>query len=628
MAGSADLQQQCSDLLSQLKTNQVNLWQRLTSSTGPSSLDNNLETQFSNKKPEYARQKLKSIMKNKGRCATGTEGAARPISSSAESQMLTKSCKGPATSSSFQLLEEGQSKMSSKEEFRQDKNNSRPKLIQGEKDEYLSTDVLQDYFESRTTNSLMEGGTDSFNGAVSAEDNAMPQFADKPTTPLSVQRRRIIDRNVHVDSKLSDEDLQELERNTRGLNFSYSQSMDAAGDQSMVCKETAVGGEGSEAVEEGQGEEGRSGDTELTYQKHLVDRGNNRQLNTFIRDTTIKPKTILNSTHSVSHNYSKQGPGVSFQSTSSASGNSSLFRSQARERRLLGYDWIAALVGNDTGLIDESESYFQELRDFRRSNRDECCNDFYMEGPFTLSESEPPAVEKAIKDTKVQPFTVNDRLFTVPVTENLLGEPLEPGNKDRPQEEPTQEEPRFVRVSIPRATLQMPYKVRPHRRRSFDASDSCSLMDHCLKGWNAVSPATLPTASGVSLTDAMSGVNPKHTTTLKEAEKAACMHHWPLLTDPQPSRPQALPPWRRQLLDTTTLPLPAPPHAPPSSSSSLSLSLSSSLAGAGLQGARSGDVQRRTDELLNSTYSMMYEMQKMREAREEEQRRHCGKMVS
>ena len=80
-----------------------------------------------------------------------------------------------------------------------------------------------------------------------------------------------------------------------------------------------------------------------------------------------------------------QGPGVSFQNASSASGASSLFRSQARDRRMLGYDWIAALVNNDAGLMDESESYFQELREFRRCNRDECSNDFYMEWVLSIS---------------------------------------------------------------------------------------------------------------------------------------------------------------------------------------------------------------------------------------------------
>lgn len=608
---AADLQQQCTDLLNQLKANQASLWHRLDSTTGTSSLDNNLETQLPNKKPEYARQKLKSIIKNKDKCAPGT---ARPPSSIAGSEMFAKSLKGTTMSSTHQLPHE-KAKVSSEEDLRLDENNCRPKVVQGESDEHVDPNVMQDYFESRTSNSLMEGGTESFtSGAVSSEDNTKPQFAGKPTTPTSVRRRRIIDRNVHVDSKLSDAELQELERNTRGLNFSYSQSMEAEDDQN-VCQMKKPVAENNEPLEERKETEGTTQDMELTYQKCLVDRGNNRQLNNFIKDTTIKPKTILNSTH----NYSKQGPGVSFLSSSNSSGTSSLFRNQTRERRLLGYDWIAALVNNDTGLMDESESYFQELREFRRHNRDECCNDFYMEGPFTLTETEPPAVEKAIKDTKVQPFTVNDRLFTVPVTENLLGEPLDPGNKEKAKEEPTQEEPRFVRVSIPRSTLEMPYKVQPHRRRSFDASDSCSLMDHCLMGWNAVSPATLPTASGVSLTDAICGVNPKHTTTLAEAEKAACMHHWPLLTDLQ-SRPEALTTWRKQYMDTTMNFL----HP-----DTMSLSLSSSLGGgSSRQIARPGDVQRKTDELLNSTYSMMYEMQKVRELREEEQRRQRGSMVS
>ena len=47
--------------------------------------------------------------------------------------------------------------------------------------------------------------------------------------------------------------------------------------------------------------------------------------------------------------------------------------------------------------------------------------------------------------SEVQPFTVNERLFTVPVTENLLGEPLDLGNRDSRKTEPTQDNPRFVR---------------------------------------------------------------------------------------------------------------------------------------------------------------------------------------
>ena len=33
----------------------------------------------------------------------------------------------------------------------------------------------------------------------------------------------------------------------------------------------------------------------------------------------------------------------------------------------------------------------------------------------------------------------------------------------------------FPRVSIPRSTLMSPYRVKPHRRKSFDPTDSCAL---------------------------------------------------------------------------------------------------------------------------------------------------------
>lgn len=49
------------------------------------------------------------------------------------------------------------------------------------------------------------------------------------------------------------------------------------------------------------------------------------------------------------------------------------------DQRLLGYDWIAALLDNDSALIDQSESFFNELREFRKSYKDECSNRFYME---------------------------------------------------------------------------------------------------------------------------------------------------------------------------------------------------------------------------------------------------------
>ena len=106
--------------------------------------------------------------------------------------------------------------------------------------------------------------------------------------------------------------------------------------------------------------------------------------------------------------------------------------------------------------------------------------------------------------------------------------------------------------------------------------------------------------------------------TMAAAEKAASTFHWPLLTDPRPN-PDSLPTWRRQYMDTTlNFPLPESP----------SLSLSSSLGGSRGSAAPSGSLRRKTDELLDSTYSMMYEMQRAREQREVERAKEIGKAAS
>ena len=298
MAAGTDLQQQCQDLLSKLRTNQVSIHQGLISSCGASSLDNNLEKQLPQQKPEYARQKLKSIMKNgNGRSAVSDGHRVIPGSSKENSafKRQPEKVQGPKPGES-----------NGKEILKTDIP-ERSKLAQGtnkDSDPQADTDAMHDYFQSGVSNSLMEGGIDSFQEPVSTEDNAQLSVGPaKPTTPTSVRRRRIIDRNVHVDSKLDDEDLQELEKNARGLNFSYSQAL---ADEDTLRKTHPAEVRENTNENNSCGVAGRDEDATLSYQKCLVDRGNNRQLNNFIRDTTIKPKSLLNSTQSMSTSYSKQ----------------------------------------------------------------------------------------------------------------------------------------------------------------------------------------------------------------------------------------------------------------------------------------------------------------------------------
>ena len=65
MSACSDLQQQCLELLSELKTNQTTLKQAIPDhpDAGLSTIDKNLETRLQGQKPDYARQKLRSIMK-------------------------------------------------------------------------------------------------------------------------------------------------------------------------------------------------------------------------------------------------------------------------------------------------------------------------------------------------------------------------------------------------------------------------------------------------------------------------------------------------------------------------------------------------------------------------------------
>ena len=43
-----------------------------------------------------------------------------------------------------------------------------------------------------------------------------------------------------------------------------------------------------------------------------------------------------------------------------------------KETSFLGYDWIAGALDNDSSVTDQSDGFFEELKEFRRVNRDEC----------------------------------------------------------------------------------------------------------------------------------------------------------------------------------------------------------------------------------------------------------------
>jgi len=52
-------------------------------------------------------------------------------------------------------------------------------------------------------------------------------------------------------------------------------------------------------------------------------------------------------------------------------------RNEISREEMMGYDWIAALLDQSSApeFSDKHESYFRELKEFRRVNRDECLNE-------------------------------------------------------------------------------------------------------------------------------------------------------------------------------------------------------------------------------------------------------------
>ncbi|XP_078094978.1 migration and invasion inhibitory protein [Mustelus asterias] len=236
------------------------------------------------------------------------------------------------------------------------------------------------------------------------------------------------------------------------------------------------------------------------YLDWLLGEGNDRHKEQFIR-VTRKPKSILLESHSKVAKPDDMGH-VTFLSPQQESS----LRAEVQARRpLLGYDWIAGLMDIDSPMSEKSEQYFMELQDFRRVNKEECVHQEYMEAEELTDQT--PVQEKLDYNRHIHQCThsyrVNSRLFAVPLEPVAACPVCKTPKSKRPH---TMEEPAYIRVSIPRSTLLPPHKYKPHRRKSFDPTDSLSLPSHCLLGWENTMPSTTPIANTLDL---RSTVEPK-----------------------------------------------------------------------------------------------------------------------
>ena len=158
---------------------------------------------------------------------------------------------------------------------------------------------------------------------------------------------------------------------------------------------------------------------------------------------------------------------------------------------LLGYDWIAGVVENSEPSPNYSDSFIEEMKEFRKVNRSECHSTRYWnemvktpKTPITALSSckhykmrEKTPDPSDTRDPRIINFTINKRLFPVPVDPN---ETVPPGSENSP---------RYIRVSIPKSSLLSPYRYKAmHQSTYTDGFDSLSLPDHCVMGWQHTVP--------------------------------------------------------------------------------------------------------------------------------------------
>ncbi|XP_052224841.1 uncharacterized protein LOC127840463 [Dreissena polymorpha] len=204
-------------------------------------------------------------------------------------------------------------------------------------------------------------------------------------TPNTLRKRRIIDRNVRVNGVRdlnASELMREVEDDYTRLNYSYSNVDDtdlkflqerlaqAELADTQDCYEVPVRDTDSDPETPG-------------YAQNLDDPANSRKIAKFIRDTK-KPKSILlsNNTSRLNKSSTANGSRVSFRSPSRDSSGNLTYEMDSfsrQQQRMLGYDWIAALIENDPNAVNQSETFFDELREFRKLNMQECSNQMYME---------------------------------------------------------------------------------------------------------------------------------------------------------------------------------------------------------------------------------------------------------
>ncbi|CAH3018286.1 unnamed protein product [Porites evermanni] len=230
--------------------------------------------------------------------------------------------------------------------------------------------------------------------------------------------------------------------------------------------------------------------TPKSFRQALMSGGNDRR-----NRTSVVPVSIL-STPGNRKKTPKKALHVSFEL--SPHRERSVVGNDDRRRSLLGYDWIAGMLDNTSYLSEKPDDYFDDLKEFRRVNKEDCCGKTVVELPYSPLKLTPSRSSYSHAEDGVtcdNAYTLNDRLFAVPIH----GPETSCSVCYTKREFEYETEGSYVRVSVPRSSLLSPYRFKPHRRSSFDPTDAMSLSSHCLAGWESSKPTVVPMPSSLDL---------------------------------------------------------------------------------------------------------------------------------
>eukprot|EP00039_Didymoeca_costata_P012801 m.186155 g.186155 ORF g.186155 m.186155 type:complete len:256 (+) comp15587_c0_seq6:202-969(+) len=148
---------------------------------------------------------------------------------------------------------------------------------------------------------------------------------------------------------------------------------------------------------------------------------------------------------------------------------------EASKMPRLGYDWYAGLLDTNDSVENLSDSFFDELAEFRKMNIDECtCNVPAGSDNWVYDDVGRSSEETSLVESKPS-YRINERLF--------------PEEQPRPRGPVPTEMAQYTLVSIPERVIQSPKKMSIPAKEDYNPARSLSLRKHCLQGWECAQPA-------------------------------------------------------------------------------------------------------------------------------------------